>query len=161
MMLLVSAVPASATTVLFDLQSLSNYPTNVNASWTTPDLSPTPSLVGSSSFYIPVSYLTGDPGNGDNNVGFFTPAYALNGGIELGGNVLYGSQVFTGSVQHPTFLIGSFNLYAGVFQQGPELLTISVTPLPSTWLMLLSSFVGLGFIAYRGTKKNSAGLAAA
>ena len=28
------------------------------------------------------------------------------------------------------------------------------TPLPSTWLMLLSGFVGLGFFAYRGTKKN-------
>lgn len=34
------------------------------------------------------------------------------------------------------------------------------TPLPSTWLMLLSGFVGLGFFAYRGTKKRSA-LAAA
>jgi len=33
-------------------------------------------------------------------------------------------------------------------------------PLPSTWFMLLSGFVGLGFFAYRGTKKNAA-LAAA
>ena len=38
---------------------------------------------------------------------------------------------------------------------------ISQTPLPSTWLMMLSGFVGLGFFAYRGTKKNSASLAAA
>jgi hypothetical protein len=37
----------------------------------------------------------------------------------------------------------------------------ATTPLPSTWLMLLSGFVGLGFFAYRGTKKNSAALAAA
>jgi len=36
-----------------------------------------------------------------------------------------------------------------------------VTPLPSTWIMLLSGFVGLGFFAYRGTKKNTAALAAA
>ncbi len=35
------------------------------------------------------------------------------------------------------------------------------TPLPSTWLMLLSGFVGLGFFAYRGAKKNAATLAAA
>jgi hypothetical protein len=35
------------------------------------------------------------------------------------------------------------------------------TPLPATWLMLLSGFVGLGFFAYRGTKKNAAALAAA
>jgi hypothetical protein len=27
------------------------------------------------------------------------------------------------------------------------------TPLPSTWLMLLSGFVGLGYFAYRGSKK--------
>ena len=36
-----------------------------------------------------------------------------------------------------------------------------VTPLPSTWLMLLSGFIGFGFFAYRGTKKNSAAIAAA
>jgi hypothetical protein len=35
------------------------------------------------------------------------------------------------------------------------------TPLPSTWLMMLSGFVGLTFLAYRGTKKNSAAIAAA
>lgn len=35
------------------------------------------------------------------------------------------------------------------------------TPLPSTWLMMLSGFIGFGFLAYRGTKKNSAALAAA
>jgi hypothetical protein len=36
----------------------------------------------------------------------------------------------------------------------------SATPLPSTWLMLLSGFVGLGFMAYR-SKKSPAWLAAA
>jgi hypothetical protein len=36
----------------------------------------------------------------------------------------------------------------------------AATPLPTTWLMLVSGFVGLGFFAYRGTKKNSAVLAA-
>ena len=39
--------------------------------------------------------------------------------------------------------------------------TSTATPLPSTWLMLLSGFLGLGFFAYRGSKKNDAGLAAA
>jgi len=37
----------------------------------------------------------------------------------------------------------------------------STTPLPSTWLMLLSGFAGLGFFAYRGAKSRSAGIAAA
>jgi PEP-CTERM motif len=36
----------------------------------------------------------------------------------------------------------------------------NITPLPSTWTMLIAGFVGLGFFAYRGTKKNAAALAA-
>jgi len=35
------------------------------------------------------------------------------------------------------------------------------TPLPSTWLMLLSGFIGLGYFVYRGSKKRTAVLAAA
>ena len=35
------------------------------------------------------------------------------------------------------------------------------TPLPSTWLMLLSGFIGLGYFAYRGMKKHTAVLAVA
>ena len=37
----------------------------------------------------------------------------------------------------------------------------ATTPLPSTWTMLIAGFVGLGFLAYRGTKKNAAALATA
>jgi hypothetical protein len=33
--------------------------------------------------------------------------------------------------------------------------TITPTPLPSTWLMLLSGLLGFGFFAYRGTTKTS------
>jgi hypothetical protein len=33
---------------------------------------------------------------------------------------------------------------------------VAATPLPSTWLMLLSGFAGLGFFAFRGAKKNIA-----
>ena len=40
-------------------------------------------------------------------------------------------------------------------------LSISSTPLPSTWLMLLTGFLGLGFVAYRGSKKSAAALSAA
>jgi len=36
----------------------------------------------------------------------------------------------------------------------------SATPLPSTWTMLIAGFVGLGFLAYRGSKKNATALAA-
>jgi len=31
----------------------------------------------------------------------------------------------------------------------------SATPLPSTWTMLIAGFLGLGFFAYRGSKRNS------
>ena len=39
--------------------------------------------------------------------------------------------------------------------------SLTTTPIPSTWLMLLSGLVGLGFFAYRGSKKGAVGLAAA
>jgi hypothetical protein len=39
--------------------------------------------------------------------------------------------------------------------------SVSTTPLPSTWAMLIAGFVGLGFFAYRGSKKNSVALSAA
>ncbi len=39
--------------------------------------------------------------------------------------------------------------------------SLTATPLPSTWTMLIAGFVGLGFFAYRGTKKNGTALAAA
>jgi hypothetical protein len=40
-------------------------------------------------------------------------------------------------------------------------ISVSATPLPSTWMMLLAGFVGLGFFAYRGTKNSAAALTAA
>jgi hypothetical protein len=39
--------------------------------------------------------------------------------------------------------------------------SFGTTPLPSTWTMLIAGFLGLGFFAYRGTKKGSAAIAAA
>ena len=38
---------------------------------------------------------------------------------------------------------------------------VAATPLPSTWTLLLAGFVGIGFFAYRGSRKGSTGLAAA
>lgn len=39
--------------------------------------------------------------------------------------------------------------------------TVNATPLPSTWTMLIAGFAGLGFFAYRGSKKNAAAITAA
>ena len=55
----------------------------------------------------------------------------------------------------------------GVFpnSDGPYQMAISgsvaATPLPSTWTMLIAGFIGLGFFAYRGSKKGSVELATA
>jgi hypothetical protein len=38
---------------------------------------------------------------------------------------------------------------------------IGYTPLPSTWTMLIVGYFGLGFFAYRGSKKKAAAIAAA
>ena len=35
-------------------------------------------------------------------------------------------------------------------------ISVTATPLPSTWTMLIAGFIGLGFFAYRGSKKSSA-----
>jgi hypothetical protein len=39
--------------------------------------------------------------------------------------------------------------------------SLTATPLPSTWTMLLAGFAGLGLFAFRGMKKGSAAVAAA
>jgi hypothetical protein len=39
--------------------------------------------------------------------------------------------------------------------------SLSATPLPSTWMMLIAGFMGFGYLAYRGTQKNSAAFVAA
>ncbi len=51
----------------------------------------------------------------------------------------------------------------GLPSYGNEITNVSLnaTPLPSTWTMLIAGFIGLGFFAYRGTKKGSAAIAAA
>jgi hypothetical protein len=41
------------------------------------------------------------------------------------------------------------------FDLGP----VSATPLPPAWTMLIAGFIGLGFFAYRGSKKNAASFA--
>jgi hypothetical protein len=49
----------------------------------------------------------------------------------------------------------------GSFSQVSGNWVTTTTPLPSTWTMMIAGFVGLGFFAYRGTKKTVAALVAA
>ena len=55
-----------------------------------------------------------------------------------------------------------FNDTLAAFVNTPVTSSITPTPLPSAWTMLITGFIGLGFFAYRGSKKTStAALAAA
>ena len=77
----------------------------------------------------------------------------------------YGPQLYSGTEEYPTFLLGTFAFSYTDFPTGEDpggSVTISAeTPLPSTWTMLIAGFVGLGFFAYRGSKKNGSAIAAA
>jgi hypothetical protein len=55
----------------------------------------------------------------------------------------------------------SIDLFSPGIQGDFDNVRLTATPLPSTWTMLIAGFVGLGFFAYRGTKKGSAAIAAA
>ena len=48
----------------------------------------------------------------------------------------------------------------GAWQMQVSGSSVGETPLPSTWTMMLIGFAGLGFFAFRGSKKGSAAIAA-
>jgi hypothetical protein len=106
---------------------------------------------------------------------FNVPDYAASLGQFI---VDYGFTVTNGVLTGANYQIygGNFDLASGAYnalvspndqfrvqnQSGFAGVTFSAaTPLPSTWLMLLSGFIGLGFFAYRGSKKTTAAIAAA
>jgi hypothetical protein len=49
--------------------------------------------------------------------------------------------------------------YSLIFSDGIK--NAAVTPLPSSWGMMLGALIGLGFFAYRGKKKSAVALAIA
>ena len=81
--------------------------------------------------------------------------YLLSEFIAPNSTTPFGSFTFTGPPASDVGLLAVDG--SGDFAQ----FSSSATPLPSTWLMLIAGFVGFGFLAYRGTKKSSAALAAA
>jgi hypothetical protein len=73
-------------------------------------------------------------------------------------------QLYTGSEASPSFDTGDFsglNTASDAVDHDASIDITSATPLPSTWLMLLSGFLSLGFFACRGTNKNVVAVAAA
>jgi hypothetical protein len=67
------------------------------------------------------------------------------------------AQLYSGPENAPTFVPGTYQGTYTPFAADPGVtITISTTPLPSTWMMLCAGFAGLGFFAYRGTRKRTA-----
>jgi hypothetical protein len=60
-----------------------------------------------------------------------------------------------------SLIFSSFQNPAFTYLDDVSLTATSATPLPSTWTMLIAGFLGLGFFACRGAKKNTSALAAA
>jgi hypothetical protein len=89
--------------------------------------------------FVPSGYVSGDPLSG---TATWDDATLASLGVTSG---MYTWSWGTGDDA------GSFVLDVGV----------TATPLPSTWTMLIAGFAGLGFFAYRGSKKNGAAVAAA
>jgi hypothetical protein len=125
-----------------------------------------PSPYGSSALlelYAEDKYIAGSPINGSNVTNYTqvvitglpgsipssitTGTYSSASGFSGTGNVSF----FTAPIN------GNFSPVVDTYFEGSLTditETVSATPLPSTWLMLLSGFVGLGLVAYAGTKKN-------
>lgn len=131
---------------------------------------PTPASYGSLSFTLDDIAVTdnGAPA-GTESVTFYSSGF--DGGLsdptyfDLSGGIT-GDQIFGGTEQMPTFTPGS-TIYSGTYYSDRTVsglavdpvaeITISAlaTPLPSTWLMLLSGLVGLAYFTRRGTNKRS------
>ncbi len=92
----------------------------------------------------------------------FTENGTSNGNGD-GSAIFIGLQSSTANISSIQFTLTSAFNNPNDFAIGTVELTTAATatPLPSTWTMLIAGFVGLGFFAYRGTKKNGTAVAAA
>ena len=78
-------------------------------------------------------------------------------------NMLWDLYTFTIYLTGSTPLYLGFDTTSGNNSGGVVITDVAVnpTPVPATWSLMLIGLVGLGFFAYRGTKKGSAAIAAA
>jgi hypothetical protein len=81
--------------------------------------------------------------------------YDVDGGILDNESV----QLYTGSENSPTFAPGTYNGTYSIANRDPSatvtIMEPTTTPLPSTWLMLLSGLVGLVYFAQRRSNDSS------
>jgi hypothetical protein len=125
----------------------------------------TPVILTPGSYQVTAwGYATGN--NNNYNTGLCGGGYCPKLGFNtLGGELTFGLPYYSNSTGFATILddfwpgggpYDPFHYYgAGNFEAS------AATPLPSTWAMLIAGFVGLGFFAYRGTKRRAAAIVAA
>jgi hypothetical protein len=70
------------------------------------------------------------------------------------GDLLTGPATLLTGLNGPSFICNAGYLCGGGVATYLTSGSVTVTPLPSTWTMLIAGFVGLGLFAYRGTRKS-------
>ena len=78
------------------------------------------------------------------DISFYISAY--DGGLFVGeGNLLGfgGPQLFSGTLDHPTLLTGSFQL-TDYFSGSPIALTVTAVPEPASWALMIAGFALVG-----------------
>lgn len=146
---LLSAVPASAATLLFDLSGSRNATFTLEIDPVVPDrVNTQPLLGGSQIFFDNVSgTFNGIAGSGNINFGSGSILAALNiSAPGLGFTQFGGTDLFSFVDGRPVFNTGTFN-FSGI-ATGRSTLIISevpgAVPEPATWLMLILGFAAVG-----------------
>jgi hypothetical protein len=101
--------------------------------------------------------LDGGYGGPDNEL-FVPPAYVDSAGIsfDLGAGPISQVNVWWNGAQYELDLNPPDSAGSGPDAGPLTSFTVTETPLPSTWTMLLIGFSALGFFAFQGTKSRSA-----
>lgn len=85
----------------------------------------------------------------------------LPGTGTIGLGVGYGIAPLTDPVGYLMVTLGSGTTFSFDLSSANAFLSPAATPLPSTWAMLMTGFVGLGFLGYLRSKQDATGIVAA